>query len=116
MHRTFVYESLLCTQLNKLGTAPGTGSTALDLPGLGPVDVVSGDPLCVVGRGRSDSWAVRNRDLLIDLLRRTSGLSGVTRLSALALLGEVRRNPDRVEKVHDTAEARQKEEVQEDTV
>lgn len=80
--------------------------------------MVRRDPFGVVSRGRSDSRAIcSTRDLhrAIGLLRTGSGLF-VTPFSAPALLGKVRRNPDRVEEVHNTAEASQKEEVQEDTV
>lgn len=89
----------------------GLGLAALDLTGLGTVDVVSGNPVSVVGGGRGDSRAGRFLDNLA-----LSGSLLLSELPPLALLGEVRCDPDGVEEVDDADEAGQEEEVEEDAI
>lgn len=81
----------------------------LHLPGFGTVDVVSGNPVGVVCGGRGNG---RAGGLLHDFaLSRDLLLAG---LACLALLGEVRRNPNGIEEVDNANEAGQEEEVKED--
>lgn len=102
--------------LNDLCAALGPRS-ALDLPGLRAVDVVSRDPVRVVGGGRRHSGALGSLAGSIVLLGRTGWLLGELRaLSGLALLGEVRGNPNGVDKVTDTTETGQNHEVKEETI
>lgn len=88
---------------------------ALDLAGLGAVDVVRGDPIGVVGAGRRNRSA--GRRLLsnwgLNALSATRGalLAG---LSGLALLGEVGSDPNGVEEVTSARDTGKQEEVEED--
>lgn len=81
------------------------------LSGLGAVDVVRGDPVRVIGGGGRNGRAGALLGLGLGALRG----SLLTGLAALALLGEVGSDPDRVEEVDDASKAGQEEEVQEDT-
>lgn len=77
--------------------------------------MVGRNPLCVVSGSRGNSRATSILD------GRSLGLLGRTRwllraLSRLALLGEVRRNPDRVEEVNHATETGQKDKVEEETM
>lgn len=89
---------------------------ALDLAGLGAVDVVRGNPISIVGTGRRNRSAggrlLGNRGL--NALGATVGalLAG---LSGLALLGEVGSDPNGVEEVTGARDTGQQEEVEEDT-
>lgn len=89
----------------------GLGLAALDLTGLGTVDVVSGNPVSVVGGGRGDSRAGGFLDNLA-----LSGSLLLGEFAPLALLREVRCDPDGVEEIDDADKAGQKEEVEEDTI
>lgn len=80
---------------------------------------MSRDPIRVVGGGRRHRRAFGSfggRSSLA-LLGRTGRLLGeLGALSRLALLGKVRGNPNGVDKVADTTEAGQNDEVKEETV
>ena len=98
-------------------TVLGPRST-LDLPGLRAVDVVSWDPIRVVGGSRRHRRAVRS------FARRSFALLGRTRrllgelgaLSGLALLGEIGGDPNGVDEIANTTEAGQNHEVKEEAV
>jgi len=86
---------------------------ALHLPGLGAGDVVRRDPISVVRSGRGNSGA--GRSLLGSL--RLNALRGLSALLAglsgrLALLGEVRSDPNGVEEVTGAGDTSKKEEVE----
>jgi hypothetical protein len=88
---------------------------AFDLPGLGAGDVVRGDPISVVSSGGGNSGA--GGGLLGNLgLNALGGLSALLAgLSGrLALLGEVRSDPNSVEEVTSAGDTSKKEEVEED--
>lgn len=72
------------------------------------------NPFRIVSGSRRNSGIRIGRGISLRCSRRL--LRGLAALSSLALLGEVRRNPEGVEKVHNTGEARKKEEVQEDAM
>lgn len=93
----------------------GRPCSALHLPGFRAIDVVGRNPLCVVSSSRGNSRATSTLD------RRSLGLLGRTRwllraLSRLALLGEVRRNPDRVEEVNHATKTGQEDKVEEEAI
>lgn len=71
------------------------------------------DPFRIIGGSRRNS-GVRFINGRFGL--RCARLLEFAGLSSLALLREVGRNPDGVEKVHNTGEASQKEEIEEDAV
>lgn len=86
---------------------------ALDLPGLGAVDVVGRNPISVVGGGGRGSSAARSLlgDLGLNTLRLGALLAG---LSGLALLREVGSHPNGVEEVTSARNTGQKEQIKED--
>lgn len=91
---------------------------ALDLTGLGAGNVVRGNPISVVGSGRG-STGTGGRSFLSNLglnaLRgRSALLAGLS--SRLALLREVRSDPNSVEEVTSAGDTSKKEEVKEDAV
>ena len=100
----------LCAALGPRGT--------LDLPGFRTVDVVSRDPIRVVGGSRRNCRAVR---CLTDgggfaIFRCAGRLLGELRtLSRPALLREVRGNPNGVEEVANGTETGKEEDVKEET-
>ena len=86
---------------------------ALDSARLLGLDVVSGNPLGIKGLSGGSSVSVGARALSSLLSRLGAALGGT---AGLALLGEVRGDPDIVEEVHDASEAGEKEDVEEDAV
>lgn len=73
--------------------------------------MVGRDPVRVVGSGGGHS-GIRRGNIKVRLL---DGGTGFLRLTATSLLGEVWGDPDGVEKVEDTGEKGEDEEVEEDT-
>lgn len=71
---------------------------------------MGGDPVGVVGTGGGNS-GIRRGNIEVSLL---DGDTGLLRLAATSLLGEVGGDPDGVEEVEDTSEKGKDEEVEED--
>lgn len=112
-----VFPPLSLRFLLHAGLRAGLGlAGALDLPGFRTVDVVGGNPVGVVGGSGGNGGAGAVLDTLGFGALSAAGGSLLTGLAALALLGEVRCNPDSVEEVDDADEASQKEEVEEDAI
>ena len=98
-----------------LSSALWSGRAALDGPGLRPLDMVSWNPflvICLRSSCHSRAIFTGGWDGFV-----SSALLGRTTLStvaASAFLGEVWRDPDGVEEIDHTDEAREDEEVEED--
>jgi hypothetical protein len=100
----------------RLASALWSGRATLDGPGLRSLDMVSWDPflvICLRSSCHSRAIFTGSWDAFV-----SSALLWPTTLStvaASAFLGEVWRDPDSVEEVDHTDEAREDEEVEEDT-
>lgn len=88
-------------------TALGLGARTLDFARLRLLDVMGGDPLGVVGRGRRHTGGRRIRSCL-------SRRSFLLRAPATAFLWEVGRNPHGVEEVNNAGKEGEDEQIQED--
>lgn len=100
-------------EVNGSGTA--LRPAALNLARFGFLNVVSWDPIRIVSSRRSHCGSTRGRGLhRVDFLH-SGNLLGITG-PASALLGEIWRDPDRVEEIDDSGKEGGDEEVQENTV
>lgn len=117
MSRIPIFLPLLPRPSSHAGLRAGLGlAGALDLPGFRAVDVVGGNPVGVVGGSGGNGGAGAVLDTLGFGTLGAPGGSLFASLAALALLGEVRCNPDSVEEVDNADEASQEEEVEEDAI